>query len=49
VLLCPAARDSGKVKPVALKPAPVKVACVILRVVVPVLLTVSDWLWLVPT
>ena len=49
VVLCPGPRVNGKFRPVVLKPVPVTAACVMVRLVPPVLLSVSDWLWFVPT
>lgn len=42
VVLCPGAKVTGRVKPVVLKPVPVTLACVMVRLVPPVLLSVSD-------
>lgn len=40
--LAPGARVSGRSMPLAVKPAPVTVACVMVRVVDPLLVSVSD-------
>ena len=41
-VLCPGVRVKGVVNPVTLKPSPVTVTCVMVRLVPPVLLSVSD-------
>jgi len=46
--LCPGARVNGRLRPVLLKAAPETVACVMVRLVAPVLLSVSERDWLVP-
>ena len=46
-VLCPGVRVRGVVNPLMLKPAPVTVTCVMVKLVPPVLLSVSDWVWLV--
>lgn len=48
VVLCAGARINGRSKPVALKSLPVKFACVMVRLLPPVLVSVSVALWLVP-
>jgi hypothetical protein len=48
VLLWPVDRESGRVKPERLKPAPLGVAPVIVTVDPPVLVSVSGKLWLLP-
>ena len=42
VTLCPTAKVKGRVSPVVVKPAPVIVACVTVRLDPPVLASVSD-------
>jgi hypothetical protein len=49
VALCPGARIAGTVKPEMAKPVPVAVAWLMVRLVPPVLLTVSVRVWLIPT
>jgi hypothetical protein len=49
VKLCPGIRVSGKVSPVTLNPVPVTLACVTVRLEPPVLVSVSDSVWLLPT
>lgn len=49
LLDCPGARASGKLKPLILNPAPVTVACEILKFAVPELLSITVWLPVVPT
>jgi len=46
-VLCPGARVKGVVNPEMLKPSPVTVTCAMVRLVPPVLLSVSDCVWLV--
>ena len=46
--LCPGARVSGRLRPVVLKPGPEAVTWVTVRLVPPVLLSVSERDWLVP-
>lgn len=46
--LCPGVKVTGVLIPEMLKPVPVTVTCVIVRLDPPVLLSVSDWVWLVP-
>jgi hypothetical protein len=46
--LCPGVKVKGVLNPEMLKPAPVTVACVTVRLDPPVLFSVSDRVWLVP-
>ncbi len=46
---CPGARENGKVNPLILKPAPVTLPCVILKLAVPELVKVTVWALAVPT
>ena len=48
-VLCPGARDNGKLNPDTLKPAPETDACETVTVEPPELVSVSGWDWLVPT
>lgn len=48
VLLCPAVRVKGKLRPLTLNPAPVAVACEIVTLEPPELVTVSDRVELLP-
>lgn len=45
----PGASASGKFKPLILNPAPATVACEILRLAVPVFVSTTVWLLVVPT
>ena len=47
VLDCPAARVSGRVRPVMLKPVPETVACETLTVVLPVFVSTTLWVLVV--
>jgi hypothetical protein len=49
VKLCPGIRVSGRLSPLRLKPAPVTGAWVTFTLVPPVLVSVSDKVWLLPT
>ena len=49
VKLCPGIRVRGRLSPLTLKPAPVTGAWVIFTLVPPVLVSVSDKVWLLPT
>jgi len=46
---CPGARENGKVNPLMLKPAPVTLPCVRLKLAVPELVKVTVWALAVPT
>src|SRR5215468_8248986 len=48
-VLCPGARDSGRVNPDTVKPGPEPEACDTVTVEPPELVSVSGWVWLVPT
>ncbi len=48
VVLCPALRVRGRLNPLTLKPAPLAVACAIVTLVPPELVSVADWVRLLP-
>lgn len=47
--LCPAARVAGAVMPVSVYPAPLMLACEMVRLALPVFLTVPAMVWVLPT
>jgi hypothetical protein len=49
VELCPDARISGNVSPLMRTPAPVEIACEMVVLLPPELLSVTFWLWVLPT
>jgi hypothetical protein len=49
VELCPDARISGNVSPLMRTPAPVEIACEMAVLLPPELLSVTFWLWVLPT